>query len=93
MAGPASSRLIIANLDAELSWARGRLRSHATLPRDVTTALAATGACMAVYGQPGDRLWLPAEIDPGRLGPLLAGIGIELISGEIPADADQVTSG
>ncbi|MBT8496418.1 MAG: hypothetical protein KJO07_25450, partial [Deltaproteobacteria bacterium] len=46
--------------------------------------------CMAVYGQAGDRLWLPAELDPGRLGRLLRDPDVELVSGAIPDDADQV---
>ena len=84
MAVPADPPLIIGNLDAELSWARARLGTHAQLPAPVRTALAAAGAAMAVYAH-NSPLWLPAAFDRSRFGPLLAGTGAEPFTGALPA--------
>lgn len=77
------TRLLIGNLDAELSWAKARLATHARLPNEVLAAISAAGACMAVLGRPGDVLWLPVPIASSRLGPLLEQLQVELISGPL----------
>jgi len=75
---PGRRRLLVANLDAELSWARTRRGTHATLPRKVAAASAAAAATMAVLGERGDVLWLPGPIDIARFAPLAERTGVEV---------------
>jgi len=75
---PGRKRLLVANLDAELSWAKTLRGVHTVLPRRVATASAAAAAAMAVLGEPGDLLWLPEPIDPERFASLAERTGVEL---------------
>jgi hypothetical protein len=56
-------RWILGNLFCEDEWAVGRR----TLPRSALSTAAGAGTLLRVFAQPGDRLWLPAPVDPGRM--------------------------
>lgn len=76
----APPRLILANLDfeEELRAAfgpRGPLRSLTPPARQAATA---AGSLLRVFCQPGDRLWLPAPLDAGRL-PELPGLPVPVL--------------
>ena len=63
-------RRIIGNLDCETEFA---VEAHSvpsprrTLPRRVLSAIAEAATLLRVFAQPGDRLWLPAQVDPRRM--------------------------
>ncbi|MEM6793260.1 MAG: hypothetical protein AAF725_04730, partial [Acidobacteriota bacterium] len=80
MPGPSSRpRLWIANLDAEETWARGRA-GGATLPKLARERMAALGSLLRFAAAPGDALWLPDWLDPGRL-PALGSGPVDILSG------------
>lgn len=76
------SRLLIANLDCEVEMAGGP-----KLPSHVRQLCARSGLGMAVFAEPGDRLWTLEPVEPAddELW------GAELVSGplseQLPADA------
>lgn len=81
---PAESGWVVANLDAESSWARASAAARAArgepaprpgdsrlrLPPSLRRGLAALGTLMRVLARPGDRLWVPEPVEPARLGAL-----------------------
>ncbi|HEX2224088.1 MAG TPA: hypothetical protein VHN15_07765 [Thermoanaerobaculia bacterium] len=61
--GGPPGRRILANLHCEDEWAGGRR----TLGKAALSTAAAAGTLLRAFAREGDRLWLPAPVDPGRM--------------------------
>ncbi|HSN86858.1 MAG TPA: hypothetical protein VL025_08875, partial [Thermoanaerobaculia bacterium] len=95
------ARRILGNLFCEDEWAGGRR----TPARAALSTAAAAGTLLRAFAREGDRLWLPAPVDPGRMaevpglvvpevetGPLagLVGVGEVLVWGATAMRANLV---
>ncbi len=76
---------MVANLDAEESWARIRRPGlpRPNLSRSARRRMSALGSLMRVYCRPGSRLWLPGPVDVERL-PTYPGIHLPDLEFEPP---------
>ncbi|HTE51201.1 MAG TPA: hypothetical protein VK698_10065 [Kofleriaceae bacterium] len=64
-AGAAPSRLLVANLEAEIDMARELTPGpHPRLSAAAARVVGSAASHMALLARPGDRLWLPAPVAP-----------------------------